>query len=620
MVVTVEFIEGNFPLHYLVWQNRAQDLESFIKNSPIAVDLEVVDPRGRTPLFLAVSLSHYESAAVLLQNSAETRFEHSSGWTVVHEAVCSGDPQLLGIVLMYRDLQRRAKRTDLIPKLLRQLKDAPDFYVEMKWEFTSWVPLVTRMCPTNSHRVYKMGSFLRVDSSDVGFDDQSWQKGAISVIFQGRDDCVKIMEVDHATAQVFSSVLHTSGDGSLSDRLASVPDISAYQSTISQRLSHPAIISFINLEKIAFERNKTGIWGWGSDKCEKINNYDCKVFAATNVELVTRMRYEHLAEDDKSRNRSSQKMSQLQKILNTFGSEEPDHSSNPSDAPPPTSSSVVSEHVKVSMEEYFDANLDLRGADIGRPKEMRTKLNKFKATVWLSEQYPLNLQEQLMPIVDIMALSRSQFSKLKDFIQMQIPAGFPLKIEIPLFHLVNACITFHNIFATDEQVAGVSHIVEEGGRLTCVLDEELFEPPEHYVTKNASTFPINTSDEDLFQWSTDESPEKIDIYQALNAPRTLIKHDISPDSDAEEQLLQRAIEESLLSARRWPDETREISGLPTDQVGMAVATGGIYRSESMEILQRVLELSREEIEQEAKLREDEEDALKRALELSLLDK
>lgn len=51
-----------------------------------------------------------------------------------------------------------------------------------------------------------------------------------------------------------------------------------------------------------------------------------------------------------------------------------------------------------------------------------------KATLWLSEEYPLSLQEQIMPIVDLMAISSSHFAKLKDFIQMQLPAGFPVKI------------------------------------------------------------------------------------------------------------------------------------------------------------------------------------------------
>lgn len=111
---------------------------------------------------------------------------------------------------------------------------------------------------------------------------------------------------------------------------------------------------------------------------------------------------------------------------------------------------------EITLEEYFDSEVALGGRDIGRSKESRTKLNKFKvrfkwilfihfnntleskliylivfysqATVWLCENYPLNLQEQVMPIVDIMALSSSQFNKLKDFIQMQIPAGFPVKI------------------------------------------------------------------------------------------------------------------------------------------------------------------------------------------------
>ena len=50
-----------------------------------------------------------------------------------------------------------------------------------------------------------------------------------------------------------------------------------------------------------------------------------------------------------------------------------------------------------------------------------------------------------MPIVDLLAISNTHFQKLKHFIHMQLPSGFPVKIEIPLFHVINAQITFSNI-------------------------------------------------------------------------------------------------------------------------------------------------------------------------------
>lgn len=51
-------------------------------------------------------------------------------------------------------------------------------------------------------------------------------------------------------------------------------------------------------------RNKSGIWGWRSDKCEPVNGHECKVFGASNVELVTKTRTEHLTETDKVKARA----------------------------------------------------------------------------------------------------------------------------------------------------------------------------------------------------------------------------------------------------------------------------------------------------------------------------
>ena len=48
-------------------------------------------------------------------------------------------------------------------------------------------------------------------------------------------------------------------------------------------------------------RNKAGIWGWRHDKVEAINEYECKVFSASNVQLITKTRTEHLTKEDKEK-------------------------------------------------------------------------------------------------------------------------------------------------------------------------------------------------------------------------------------------------------------------------------------------------------------------------------
>nr|CAG4640063.1 EOG090X0784 [Daphnia pulex] len=326
-----------------------------------------LDPRGRTPLMLAVTLENLDCAILLLENGANVNVENKEGWTVVQEAVSTGNHQIISAVLQKRDLQRHTTRMLGVPALLQKLKEAPDFYMEMKWEFTSWVPLVSRMCPSDTYKVYKQGSNVRIDTTLLGFDQSSWQRGSKSYLFksEGVDKAV-LLEMDHEAKEVFVEELRTLQEDTVTRHL-----MTPSNAAVMARVTSPIVHTYVDTEKISFERNKSGLWGWRSDKTEVVNGRDCKVFSASNVELVTKTRTEHLSPEDKSKVAGS---GFLLNSLLAVGQHLEESTSLPDGTNPD----------KVTMEEYFDSSVDLGKRDIGRPKEMTTKVQKFKEADRLS--------------------------------------------------------------------------------------------------------------------------------------------------------------------------------------------------------------------------------------------
>lgn len=57
---------------------------------------------------------------------------------------------------------------------------------DMKPDVPTAVPLVSRMCPSDTYRVFKSGSNVRIDTTLIGFDQTSWQRGNRSYIFKGQ--------------------------------------------------------------------------------------------------------------------------------------------------------------------------------------------------------------------------------------------------------------------------------------------------------------------------------------------------------------------------------------------------------------------------------------------------
>uniref|UniRef100_A0A8C7JCX1 Ankyrin repeat domain 13A n=1 Tax=Oncorhynchus kisutch TaxID=8019 RepID=A0A8C7JCX1_ONCKI len=414
----------HFPLGYLFLKPLQCLFVCFSQN-----DVEAVDPRGRTPLHLAVSLGHLESVRVLLRNGAEVTKENAKNWTVLQEAVSTGDPEMVQLVLQRRDYLKASTALGGVPELLSKIRESQDFYMEMKWEFTSWIPLVSRVCPSDVCRIWKSGASLRVDATLLGFENMTWIRGRRSYIFRGDDVCTELMEVNHDEQVVDTERFDISRE--IED--VTLDSMQPAEQEVAKRLTTPIVNTFLDTRDIAFERNKSGIWGWRSDKTEVVNGFEAKVFTVNNVNVVIRTRTEHLTDEEKARIKSIHSVIPQGGGRGTY---QLDLTLEYATANNPTA---------ITPEEYFDPAFDLEDRDIGRPIELTIRTQKFKGTLWMSEEHPLSLVEQVTPIIDLMARTSTHFARLRDFVTLKFPPGFPVKIEIPLFHVLNARISFDSV-------------------------------------------------------------------------------------------------------------------------------------------------------------------------------
>jgi len=590
-----------YPLHCLVWRNAVEELNQFLSEN--VADVEVVDPRGRTPLHLAVTLGHLECVRSLLRQGANSTVENSQNWTVLQEAVATGDPEIVQVCLQHRDRQQLSQRASSVPTLLQRLTESPDFYVEMRWEFTSWVPLVARMCPSDTYKVWKCGSKVRIDTTLLGFDNMRWRRGSRSYVFKGQANEAVFMEMDHDNHQIFTETITVPTVNA--DASFSLPS----EDAVAARITSPIVTTFIDTDKITFERSKSGFWGWRNDKSELVNGYECRVFGASNVQLVTKTRSEHLTEQDKKRSKKSSR-SPLESFL-SLAEEEDALTGAASNG---ELSATFRNPCHITMDDYFDADADLSGRDIGRPIEQSTKTQRFKAQISLSEAFPLSLPEQILPIIDLMAESNAHFRKLKDFITLQLPSGFPVKIEIPLFHALNAKITFGNIFAMDCPNAGVT-CIHEGDSFSCAVDESVFDPPATYsVIGDLRNDRLRDEDDELLQFAIQQSlleggteNDQVTLWEALN--RSKRQDDLSALQSEDEQLLQQVLADSMGL------DTRQADSTPT-----AAEDGNDDEEEEDENYRMALQLSQQEQQEKERRQREEEEELQRILELSLVEK
>lgn len=207
-----------------------------------------------------------------------------------------------------------------------------------------------------------------------------------------------------------------------------------------------------------FNRRQAGFFGMGGDQEETVSGYQTAVWDIPDVEIVTRKRKEHLRDRDpnfqskdamstlhdldstQDQQELAEKLSKLEKetkeeIGGYLDSTREKLNKFVPSVPPPK--------LSVTSEQFFAGGPDAPYLHAGRPLDMTETRRVLHPSVWMAQDFPLSITH-LMPIFEIMSPTGKHFDRLKSFISLDMPPGFPVKLEVPIFAFLTGRVTFEN--------------------------------------------------------------------------------------------------------------------------------------------------------------------------------
>ncbi len=373
------------------------------------VDLNEIDIRNNTALMLATVLRRKDCVRVLCDHCADPNFKPFAGSvSPIEYAVGQSDRELL---LMLVGSVQRAKKNGFErhrAHLIDSLESLPNLSLELDLHCdSSFIPFVKAFAPSDTYRICKRGSSLRIDLSMLGWGGGRSVRGNFSILFKGRGTsrAGELLLIDHNARTV--------------DDLFADMSEEAVEASVDEMLKDREYVNQVREREISL----TQALNRGKPVTRTVEGYACTKYTARYKMIIEKQRRQSLVtrEDTTSFN------DYFKHALGDIDSYHPRFCGS-----------------KTSLS--GDVEAPSKNARKTSRQDVSSSEQNYKATVYVADKYPLKYN-QFLPLLHVLGYTSQHIGKFVEFLSQSRfdGLGFPIKVSVPMFYTVVAHLTLKSL-------------------------------------------------------------------------------------------------------------------------------------------------------------------------------